>query len=102
MQTIDQRAAANRPSTTLPQRLGEAERAALAGHALLTPSPDLQLHRRSLKALLQPHVCERLSMFEQQLIQQSPGERELSKLIQQSPSERELRNLISGQPAKTQ
>jgi hypothetical protein len=100
MPIIDQRAAGHRPPTPLHQQLGEAERAALAGHSLLTQSPDLQHHRRSLEALLQPHVCERLSRFEQQLIQQSPGERELSKLIQQSPAERELSKLISGQPAE--
>lgn len=87
MQTIDQRAAVNRPSFQLHQLLGEAERAALAGHSLLTRSPDLQHHRSSLEALLQPHVCERLSRFEQQLIQQSPGERELSKLISGQPAE---------------
>lgn len=87
MRTIDQRAAVNRPSTTLPQRLGEAERAALAGHPQVSRSPDLDHHRRSVEAHLQPHACERLSSFEQQLIQQSPTERELS-------------NLISGQPAE--
>lgn len=87
MQTNDQRAAANRPSTSLHQQLGEAERTALAGHAQLTRSPDLQHHRRSVEAHLQPHACERLSSFEQQLIQQSPAERELS-------------NLTSGQPAE--
>lgn len=87
MPTIDQRAAANRPSIRRHQQLGEAERAALAGHIQLTRSPGLRHHRRSLETLLQPHVCERLSRFEQQLIQQSPFERELSKSTSGQPAE---------------
>lgn len=86
MPTIDQRAAGYRPSTPLHQQLGEAERAALAGHLQPSPSPDLQHHRRSIEAHLQPHPSERLSPFEQQLIQQSPGERELAKLITGQPA----------------
>ncbi|WP_090385847.1 hypothetical protein [Pseudomonas anguilliseptica] len=88
MPTIDQRAAANRwPSTPLHQQLGEAERAVLTGHHQPSLSPGLQHNHRSVEATLQPHACERLSPFEQQLIQQSPTERELSKLISDQPAE---------------
>lgn len=65
MQTINQRTSGQRRESQIYHLLGTAECAAIVGD----------------QAHLQPHACERLSPFEQRLLQQSPGERELSKLI---------------------
>lgn len=87
MPIIDQRVAVNRRSTPLHKQLAKSECAALVGHLMPDRSHDLQHHRRSVEAHLQLHQRECLSSLEQQLIQQSPGERELSKLISGQPAE---------------
>ncbi|WP_181295290.1 hypothetical protein [Pseudomonas sp. Q2-TVG4-2] len=83
----DQHTSAVQSSTQIGYQLGEAERAAFAGRIESATPRVMQHHRRSVEAQLQPHASERLSLLEEQLIAQSPIERELSNLFDNRPAE---------------